>query len=63
MQAANDHERGVYNGDLGMIARMDMEEGELVVDFEGREVAYGFDELDEAALAYATTVHQSQGSD
>ena len=45
MQAANDHERGVYNGDLGMVAGMDMEEGELVVDFEGREVVYGFDEL------------------
>ena len=43
--------------------RMDMEEGELVVDFEGREVAYGFGELDELALAYATTVHKSQGSE
>ncbi len=63
MQVANDHERGVYNGDLGMVAGMDMEEGELVVDFEGREVAYGVDELVELALAYATTVHKSQGSD
>ncbi len=60
MQVANDHERGVYDGDLGMVAGMDMEEGELVVDFEGREVAYGFDEL---ALAYATTMHKSQGSE
>ncbi len=60
---ANDHERGVYDGDLGMVAGMDMEEGELVVDFEGREVAYGVDELVELALAYATTVHKSQGSD
>ena len=63
MQVANDHERGVYDGDLGMVAGMDMEEGELVVGFEGREVAYGFDELDELALAYATSVHKSQGSD
>src|SRR3712207_921574 len=63
MQVANDHERGVYNGDLGVIARMDVEEGELVVDFEGREVAYGFGELDELVLAYATTVHKSQGSE
>jgi exodeoxyribonuclease V alpha subunit len=61
MQVANDHERGVYNGDLGMVAGMDMEEGELVVDFEDREVAYGVDELDELALAYATTVHKSHG--
>ena len=40
-----------------------MEEGELVVDFEGREVAYGFGELDELVLAYATTIHKSQGSE
>ncbi len=60
MQVANDHERGVYNGDLGVVARMDPEEGELAVDFEGREVAYGFGEL---VLAYATTVHKSQGSE
>ena len=63
MQVVNDHERQVYNGDLGVVARMDMEEGELVVDFEGREVAYGFGELDELVLAYATTVHKSQGSE
>ena len=63
MQVVNDHERRVYNGDLGVVARMDMEEGELVVDFEGREVAYGFGELDELVLAYATTVHKSQGSE
>ena len=63
MQMVNDHERGVHNGDLGVIARIDMEEGELAVDFEGREVAYGFGELDELVLAYATTVHKSQGSE
>ena len=63
MQVVNDHERQVYNGDLGVVARIDMEEGELVVDFEGREVVYGFGELDELALAYATTVHKSQGSE
>ena len=39
------------------------EDGELVVDFEGREIAYGFGELDELVLAYATTVHKSQGSE
>ena len=53
MQVVNDYERQVYNGDLGVVAQVDMEEGELVVDFEGREVAYGFGELDELALAYA----------
>jgi exodeoxyribonuclease V alpha subunit len=40
MQVENDHERQVYNGDLGIVRRVDAEEGELVVDFEGREVSY-----------------------
>jgi exodeoxyribonuclease V alpha subunit len=39
MQVENDHERQVYNGDLGIVRRVDAEEGELVVDFEGRDVA------------------------
>ena len=63
MQVANDHQREVYNGDLGIVRRIDLEEGELVVDYEGREIAYGFGELDELVLAYATTVHKSQGSE
>ena len=63
MQVANDHPREVYNGDLGIVGRIDMEDGELVFDFEGREIAYGFGELDELVLAYATTVHKSQGSE
>src|SRR4051794_39942417 len=63
MQVANDHEREVYNGDLGIVRRIDPDEGELVVDFEGREVAYDFGELDALVLAYATTVHKAQGSE
>jgi hypothetical protein len=45
-----------YNGDLGVVARIDMEEGELHVDFNGREVTYGFGELDELILAHATSM-------
>jgi exodeoxyribonuclease V alpha subunit len=63
MQVENDYDKDVYNGDLGVVSRIDMEEGELVVDFEGHEVIYGFGELDELVLAYATTIHKSQGSE
>jgi len=63
MQLENDYDKEVYNGDLGVVSRIDMEESELVVDFEGREVVYGFAELDELVLAYATTIHKSQGSE
>ncbi|PZP44829.1 MAG: ATP-dependent RecD-like DNA helicase [Azospirillum brasilense] len=63
MQVANSYDREVFNGDLGVITGMDMEEGELTVSFDGREVAYGFGELDELVLAYATTIHKAQGSE
>ena len=63
MQIENDYDKDVYNGDLGVVSRIDMEEDELSVDFDGREVTYGFGELDELVLAYATTIHKSQGSE
>ena len=63
MQVENDYDREVYNGDLGIISRISMEESELIAVFDGREVTYGFGELDELVLAYATTIHKSQGSE
>jgi exodeoxyribonuclease V alpha subunit len=63
MQIENNYDREVYNGDLGIVSRIDMEEGELTANFESREVVYEFGELDELALAYATTIHKSQGSE
>jgi exodeoxyribonuclease V alpha subunit len=63
MQVENDYDKEVYNGDLGVVSRIDMEESELAVDFDGREVIYGFGELDELVLAYAATIHKSQGSE
>ena len=63
MQVENDYDREVYNGDLGIVQQIDQEEGELTVAFDGREVSYSFGELDELVLAYATTIHKSQGSE
>ena len=63
MQVANNYERDVFNGDLGVITGLDPDEGELTVAFDGRAVVYGFGELDELVLAYATTIHKSQGSE
>ena len=63
MQVENDYDKDVYNGDLGMVSRIDMEESEVIVEFDGREVIYGFGDLDELVLAYATTIHKSQGSE
>jgi exodeoxyribonuclease V alpha subunit len=56
-------EKDVYNGDIGQVAQVDPEEGQVEIDFEGRIVTYDVGELDEVALAYAATVHKSQGSE
>ena len=63
MQVENDYDKEVYNGDLGFVRAVDAEAGEVLVEFDGREIAYGFGELDELVLAYATTIHKSQGSE
>ena len=63
IQLVNDYDKDVFNGDIGRIIAVDPEEGELRIDFDGRAVDYEFGELDEIALAYATTVHKAQGSE
>ena len=63
METQNDYDREVFNGDLGMVARIDDEEGALIASFDGREVSYPFGELDTLVPAYATTIHKSQGSE
>jgi exodeoxyribonuclease V alpha subunit len=63
MQTENNYDRDVYNGDLGIVSGIDVEAGELTVDFDGRTVSYDSGELDELALAFATTIHKSQGSE
>lgn len=63
MQIRNNYDKEIYNGDIGRIARIDLEEQEVVVRVDGRPVTYDFSELDELVLAYAATVHKSQGSE
>ncbi len=63
MQIENDYDKEVYNGDIGAVADVDPEAGELTARFEGRDLLYGFGELDALVPAYAATVHKSQGSE
>lgn len=63
MQLRNNYDKDVYNGDLGYVRSVDMEERTLAVDFDGQTVEYEASELDELTLAYATTIHKSQGSE
>jgi exodeoxyribonuclease V alpha subunit len=63
LQMVNDYDKEVFNGDIGRVRGIDLEHSAMLVDFEGRDVAYGFDELDELSLAYATSIHKSQGSE
>ena len=63
MQIENDYDKDVYNGDIGTVEGVDADEGELTAGFDGRCVTYGFGELDRLVLAYAATIHKSQGSE
>ena len=63
MQTENNYEKEVYNGDIGYITNIDYEEQEVKIYFDDREIIYSFTELDEITLAYATTIHKSQGSE
>lgn len=63
IQNTNNYTKDVFNGDIGIISRIDLEESEVHINFDGRLVAYDFNELDEIALAYATSIHKSQGSE
>ena len=63
MQVENDYDKEVYNGDVGYVEAIDVDEGEMSINFDGRSVSYMFGELDQVVLAYATTIHKSQGSE
>jgi exodeoxyribonuclease V alpha subunit len=63
MQTSNNYQKEVFNGDIGRIRKIDLDDHELSVDYDGRAVVYDFEELDELTLAYALTIHKSQGSE
>jgi len=64
MQLRNNYDLDVYNGDVGLITLVDADAAELEVTFDdGRVVLYHFDDLGDLGLAYAATVHKSQGSE
>ncbi len=63
IQLANNYDKEVFNGDMGIIADIDVEEGEVLVDFDGRMVLYDQGELDEISLAYCISIHKAQGSE
>ena len=63
MQLRNNYDKDVYNGDVGFIRSVDPAERSLVVSFDGRPVKYDGGDLDELVLAYAMTIHKSQGSE
>lgn len=63
MQMHNNYDKEVFNGDVGRVLAVKREEHELVIRIDDREIIYASDELDELMLAYAATVHKSQGSE
>ena len=63
MQIRNNYDKEVFNGDIGTIQGIDMDERTLTISFDDRSVEYDATELDEIVLAYATTVHKAQGAE
>jgi exodeoxyribonuclease V alpha subunit len=63
IQTENDYNRDVFNGDLGVIEKINRIDQDMVVNFEGRQVEYDFGDLDELSLAYVLSIHKSQGSE
>ena len=63
MQIRNNYDKEVFNGDIGKIVGIQPDDHEVIINFDGRDVAYDFSEIDEIVLAYAVSVHKSQGSE
>ena len=63
MQIRNNYDKDVYNGDIGLVSSVNMEEKTLNILFDDRTISYDITELDEIVLAYATTIHKAQGAE
>ena len=63
MQVRNDYDKDVFNGDIGSVVHVDRAKYRLLVDFDGRTACYEKDEMNDVTLAYAVSVHKSQGSE
>jgi len=63
MQLKNNYDKEVFNGDIGVIVNMNIEEQIIIIDFNNKLVNYNISDLDELILAYAITIHKSQGSE
>ena len=63
MQIKNNYDKEVFNGDIGTVEKIDIDERTLIIRFDDRIIEYDVTELDEIVLAYATTVHKAQGAE
>jgi len=63
IQTENNYDKDVFNGDIGQIVKIDPVEREVLIQYDQRAVVYDYGELDEVSLAYAITIHKSQGSE
>jgi exodeoxyribonuclease V alpha subunit len=63
MQIRNNYDKNVFNGDIGIISDIDSENQQVFVNIDGNDISYEYSELDELVLAYAVSVHKSQGSE
>jgi len=63
IQIRNNYDKDVFNGDIGRITAIAWESREVLISIDGRAVVYDFSDLDEIVLAYAVSVHKSQGSE
>ncbi|OPX86147.1 MAG: ATP-dependent RecD-like DNA helicase [Pelotomaculum sp. PtaB.Bin104] len=63
MQVRNNYDKNVFNGDIGIVSDVSIEDDSLTIDFDGVQVLYDISDLDEVVLSYATTIHKAQGSE